>query len=173
MAVLLLWSASLQREIAWMALRQFSTMWIVAMTGVFVAGVISLQDFGVHRSTWVVLPVYIGCALVFPLVAMADALTNDTLLDDAPELLLRTWHADDPYQFEVGEAYLDLLDPRGSWARRRIRFESIARTASAKDAAYGVARQAFLEANVAAGRVFGARPNARSPLLARARALFR
>jgi hypothetical protein len=115
----------------------------------------------------------LGRSVLAATVAMADALTNDTLLDDAPELLLRTWHADDPYQFEVGEAYLDLLDPRGSWARRRIRFESIARSASAKDAAYGVARQAFLEANVAAGRVFGARPNARSPLLARARALFR
>jgi hypothetical protein len=72
--VLLLWYASMQREIAWMALKQVSTMWIVAMTGVFVAGLISHQEFGVHRSTWVVLPVYIACALLFPLAAMADAL---------------------------------------------------------------------------------------------------
>ena len=41
----------------------------------FVAGLVSLWEFGVYRkSAWVGLPVYIGCALVFPLVAMADAL---------------------------------------------------------------------------------------------------
>jgi hypothetical protein len=33
-----------------------------------------LYEFGVHRSTWVGLPSYIGCALFLPLVAMADAL---------------------------------------------------------------------------------------------------
>jgi hypothetical protein len=70
----LLWYASMQREIAWMALKQVSTLWIIAMTGVYVAALISLYDFGVHRSTWVVLPVYVGCSLVFPLIAMADAL---------------------------------------------------------------------------------------------------
>ena len=57
-----------------MALKQVSTMWIIAMTGVWVAAFVSLWEFGVHRSTWVVLPVYIGCALFFPLIAMADAL---------------------------------------------------------------------------------------------------
>jgi hypothetical protein len=66
--------ASMQREIAWMALKQVSTLWIIAMTGVFIVGWVSLWEFGVHRSTWVVLPTYIGCALFFPLVAMADAL---------------------------------------------------------------------------------------------------
>jgi hypothetical protein len=70
----LLWVASMQREIAWMALRQVSTLWIIAMTGVFVAALASLYEFGVHRSTWVGMPVYVGCALFFPLVAMADAL---------------------------------------------------------------------------------------------------
>jgi hypothetical protein len=69
-----LWCASMQREIPWMALKQVSTLWIIAMTGVFVSAVVSLYDFGVHRSTWVNLPQYIGCALFFPMIAMADAL---------------------------------------------------------------------------------------------------
>jgi hypothetical protein len=72
--VFLLWFASMQREIARMALKQVSTLWIIAMTGVFVAALVSLYEFGMHRSTWVDLPAYIGCALGFPLVAMADAL---------------------------------------------------------------------------------------------------
>jgi hypothetical protein len=72
--VLLLWFASMQREIAWMALKQVATLWVIAMTGVFVAALVSLHDFGVHRSTWVVLPTYAGCALFFPMIAMADAL---------------------------------------------------------------------------------------------------
>jgi hypothetical protein len=72
--VLLLWFASMQREIAWMALKQASTLWIIAMTGVFVAGNVSLYEFGVHRSTWASVPSYVECALFFPLVAMADAL---------------------------------------------------------------------------------------------------
>ena len=71
---MLLCYASMQREIAWMALRQFSTLWVITMTAVFVAAFVSLQEFGVHRSTWVVLPVYIGCALFFPMIAMGDAL---------------------------------------------------------------------------------------------------
>ena len=70
----MLWFASMQREVAWMALKQASTVWIIAMTGVFVASLVSLHEFGVHRSTWVDLPAYVGCALFFPLVAMADAL---------------------------------------------------------------------------------------------------
>jgi hypothetical protein len=73
-AVLLLWYASMQREIAWMALKQVSTMWIIAMTGIWTSAWVSLYEFGVHRSTWVVLPVYVACALMFPMVAMADAL---------------------------------------------------------------------------------------------------
>lgn len=105
--------------------------------------------------------------------ALAESLTNDTLLDDAPELLLRTWHAEDPYQFEVGEAYLDLLDPRGAWARRRVRFRSVVGQGSAKEALYAVLRQAYLEGTVATGRVFGMRPNDASPLLQRFRGLFR
>jgi hypothetical protein len=44
------------------------------MTGAFVAGWVSLWDFGVHRSTWVGVPTYAGCALFFPMIAMADAL---------------------------------------------------------------------------------------------------
>jgi hypothetical protein len=72
--VLLLWFASMQREIAWMALKQVSTLWVIAMTGVFVAALVSLFELGVHRSTWVDLPAYVGNALCFPLVAMADAL---------------------------------------------------------------------------------------------------
>ena len=69
-----LWWASMQHQIAWRVLTQFSTLWVVLMTGVCVAGLISLHEDGLHRSTWVVLPVYIGCALIFPLIAMADAL---------------------------------------------------------------------------------------------------
>ncbi len=72
--VQLLCFASMQREIAWMALKQASTLWIIAMTGVFVAAYVSLFEFGLHRSTWAVLPVYVGCALFFPMMAMADAL---------------------------------------------------------------------------------------------------
>jgi hypothetical protein len=64
----------MQHQMAWRVLTQFSTLWVVLMTGVFVAGLISLHEDGLHRSTWVVLPVHIGCALFFPLIAMADAL---------------------------------------------------------------------------------------------------
>ncbi len=49
--VQLLLFASMQREIALMALKQVSTLWIIAMTGVFVAAFVSLYEFGVHRST--------------------------------------------------------------------------------------------------------------------------
>jgi hypothetical protein len=66
--------ASMQREIAWMALKQFSTLWIVAMTGIWVTALVSLYEFGVHRSTWVDVPAYVTCALFYPLIAMADAL---------------------------------------------------------------------------------------------------
>jgi hypothetical protein len=72
--VLLLWFASMQREIAWMSLKQFSTVWIIVMTVLFVAAHVSLHDFGVHHATWFVLPLHIGVGLFVPLVAMADAL---------------------------------------------------------------------------------------------------
>jgi hypothetical protein len=72
--VLLLWYATLQRELAWMSLKQVSTMWIIAMTGLFIAGFTSLMGFGIHKNTWATVPTYMGCALFFPLVAMADAL---------------------------------------------------------------------------------------------------
>jgi hypothetical protein len=74
--VVLLWYASMQRKLAWMALKQFSTVWVIVTTGVFVAALISLSESGVHRSLWVDLPAYIGCALFFPLIAMADALPS-------------------------------------------------------------------------------------------------
>jgi hypothetical protein len=64
----------MQRELAWLALKQFSTAWVIAMTCVFVAALISLYEFGVHRSLWVDLPAYIAMSLFFPLIAMADAL---------------------------------------------------------------------------------------------------
>ena len=41
------------------------------MTGIFVAGLISLYEFGIHRIN---LPLYVALALYFPLVTMADAL---------------------------------------------------------------------------------------------------
>ncbi len=44
------------------------------MTRVLVAGNVSQQEFALHRSTWVHLPVYAGHLLLFPLVVMADAL---------------------------------------------------------------------------------------------------
>ena len=66
--------ASLQRELAWMALKQPSTLWIIAMSGLWTAGFVSLYDFGIHRSAWVNVPVHIVCMLLFPLVALADAL---------------------------------------------------------------------------------------------------
>ena len=72
--MLLLWFASMQREIAWMALKRFSTVWIIIMTGLFVAAHVSVHDFGVSHAPWFVLPLHIGVALFVPLVAMADAL---------------------------------------------------------------------------------------------------
>jgi hypothetical protein len=72
--VLLMMYGSLQREVAWMALKQVATVWVIAMTGVFVAGLVVLYEFGVYHRRWVVLPSYVGCALFFPLVAMGDAL---------------------------------------------------------------------------------------------------
>ena len=79
-----------------MALKQVSTMWIIAMTGVWVAAFVSLWELGVHRSTWVVLPVYIGCALFFPLIAMADALP--------PKLRLRVLRFAGPFTFGAAAA---------------------------------------------------------------------
>ena len=101
---LLLWYGSMQRDLAWMALRQFSTLWVIIMTGVFVAGWIHLSEFGVHRSTWVVLPCYIVCVLLFPLVAMADALP--------PMLRLRVLRFGGPFAFgAVGAMALVLRLP--------------------------------------------------------------
>jgi hypothetical protein len=65
----LMWYASLQRELAWMALKQTSTLWTIAMTGLWTAGFISLHDFGIHRPTWANVPVYMVFMLFFPLVA--------------------------------------------------------------------------------------------------------
>jgi hypothetical protein len=65
---------SLQRDLAWMALKQPSTLWVIAMTGVLIAGLVSLEEFGVRRGTWSMLPSYIGVGLTFPLFALADAL---------------------------------------------------------------------------------------------------
>ena len=76
LGVVLLWYVSLQRELAWMALKQPSTLWIIAMSGLWVAGLASLSEFGIHRSTWITVPIYINCGLFFPLVAMADALPS-------------------------------------------------------------------------------------------------
>jgi hypothetical protein len=72
--VFVLLYASMQRKIAWMALMQFSTLWVVAMTSVLVAGLINFYEFGVQRSTWDNVPVYVFIALCFPMFAMADAL---------------------------------------------------------------------------------------------------
>ena len=72
--VALLWCASLQRELAWLALKQPSTLWIIAMTGLWTAGFVGLYDVGKRRSTWVTVPVHILLVLAFPLIAMADAL---------------------------------------------------------------------------------------------------
>ena len=44
------------------------------MSGVWTAALASIYEFGVQRSTWVGLPVYITLLVFFPLVAMADAL---------------------------------------------------------------------------------------------------
>jgi hypothetical protein len=70
----LLWYASMQSEIVWMAVKQLSTLWILAMTGVYVAGLGSLFEVGIHRSTWVGLPIYIALMLLFPMITLADAL---------------------------------------------------------------------------------------------------
>jgi hypothetical protein len=71
--VILLWYSSMQRELAWLTLKQFSTLWIIAMAGVYIAGLVSLY-VNVNRTLWVWLPVSIALVLFFPLVAMADAL---------------------------------------------------------------------------------------------------
>jgi hypothetical protein len=115
----------------------------------------------------------LGRAVLDAAGALTGALLAGELLEAAPRLLLATWRADDPYQFEVGEAYLDLLDPAGAWPRRKVRFRSLGAVASRKEAAYAFARQAFLEASVASGRVFGMRPNDDAPLLKALRARFR
>ncbi len=115
----------------------------------------------------------LGRAVLGDARALTDALLAGRLLESAPQLLLATWRADDPYQFEVGEAYLDLLDPAGAWSRRLVRFRSLGAVASRKEAAYAFARQVFLEASVATGRVFGPRPNDDAPLLKALRERFR
>jgi hypothetical protein len=68
----------LQRDIAsaWMVLRTPATLWIFAMTGLFVASLVSIMTYELDRviALPVDIPVYIFCSLFFPLVAMADAL---------------------------------------------------------------------------------------------------
>ncbi len=120
-----------------------------------------------------VLPDALGCAVLTSARSLTDALLGGDLFERAPPLLLATWRANDPYQFEVGEAYLDLLDPAGAWARRLVRFRSLGAVASRKEVAYAFARQVFLEASVASGRVFGPRPNDDTPLLKAFRDRFR
>jgi hypothetical protein len=115
----------------------------------------------------------LGTAVLDATLRLVDALVGGTLLRDAPPLLVATWHAADPYQFEVGEAYLDELDPSGAWSRRAARFRSVGSVANRREAVYAFARQVFLEASVASGRVFGMRPNDESPLLKRVRQAFR
>lgn len=115
----------------------------------------------------------LGIAVLEDAARLSRALVAGTLLDDAPALLVATWHAMDPYQFEVGEAYLDELDPSGAWGRRRARFRSVGSVANRREAVYAFARQVFLEASVARGRVFGMRPNDANPLLKRLRDAFR
>jgi hypothetical protein len=72
--VLLLWFGSLQRDVAWLALKQPSTWWVTLMTAMFTAGDASHLTFALQRELWIDLPVFICCMLIFPLVAMADAL---------------------------------------------------------------------------------------------------
>ena len=72
--VLLLWFGSLQKDVAWLALKQPSTWWVTLMAAVFTAGDASHLTFALQRELWIDLPVYICCMLIFPLVAMADAL---------------------------------------------------------------------------------------------------
>jgi hypothetical protein len=72
--VVVLLYGSLQRELAWIAFKQPSTLWIIAMCGLWGAGFVSLHDFGIQRSTWVTVPLHVTPMLFFPLVAMADAM---------------------------------------------------------------------------------------------------
>ncbi len=74
MLPVLLWYSSMQRQLVWMALKQPSTLWIIAITVVWVAAWASLYSDGVHQSTWVTVPICIDLLLFFPLIAMADAL---------------------------------------------------------------------------------------------------
>ncbi len=126
-----------------------------------------------HAALEPVLGDRLGRAVLDGARGLEVALLAGDLLEAAPPLLLATWRAADPYQFEVGEAYLDLLDPAGAWPRRVVRFRSLGAVASRKEAAYAFARQVFLEASVASGRVFGPRPNDDAPLLKALRARFR
>jgi len=72
--VVVLLYGSLQRELAWIALKQPSTLWIIAMCVLWGAGFVSLHDFGIQRSTWVTVPLHVTPMLFFPLVAMAEAM---------------------------------------------------------------------------------------------------
>lgn len=126
-----------------------------------------------RREVEPVLDDRLGSSVLDAAGALASALVEGSLLRAAPPLLLATWHAEDPYQFEVGEAYLDELDPRGAWTRRRARFRSLGAVANRREAAYAFMRQVFLEASVAQGRVFGMRPNDANPLLKKLRDAFR
>jgi hypothetical protein len=67
--------ALLQRDIAWMVLRTPATLWIFAMTGLFVASLVSIMTYELDRviALPVYIPFYIFCSLFIPLVAMADA----------------------------------------------------------------------------------------------------
>jgi len=97
LVVVVLLYGSLQRELAWIAFKQPSTLWIIAMCGLWGAGFVSLHDFGIQRSTWVTVPLHVTPMLFFPLVAMADAMPPAVRLSAIPRAGLpwRNWHDSD------------------------------------------------------------------------------
>ncbi len=115
----------------------------------------------------------LGRAVLLDAAELSGRLLSGTLLDASPELLRRTWHATDPYDSEVGQAYRDVVEPAGAWSRRAARYRAVASVGPMRERVYGVARQAFLEASIARGRVFGMRPNDASPRFKAVRAWLR
>ena len=72
--VVLLWYASLQRDVVWMACQEPAMWYIFFMSAVFSASLASLEETGVHRSTWVFLPTYLAIPPFFTLIVLSDAL---------------------------------------------------------------------------------------------------
>ena len=72
--------SALQRQLLSRVFWMPSTFWILTVSLLLVACEVSLLSFGIGKPLYLTLPVYVGHALFFPLIAMGDALPHSLRL---------------------------------------------------------------------------------------------